>query len=207
MAFDVPHLPSDEIHIWRMPWPATVPGRSAFDQLLSAYASSDAPAPIRGMHGKPMLPAPWNTLGFNGSHSGPLALFAIGRGAEGFELGVDVEHLRPRPRALELARRFFAPVEADWLASVDEDARLRAFLDVWTLKEAVLKAHGGGLSYGLHRVTFQPRDDDWRPLAFEGEIAPASAWQFRRLDVGAGYVAAVAWRGAERRVRVFTTAI
>ncbi|WP_206781402.1 hypothetical protein, partial [Vibrio sp. T9] len=62
----------------------------------------------------------------------------------------------------------------------------------------------GGLSYGLHRVSFALGDASVAPVAFDGEIAPASAWRVGVFDVGSDCVAAVAWRGSERRIRLFT---
>jgi 4'-phosphopantetheinyl transferase len=159
---------------------------------------------VRGEHGKPQLPPPFSTLGFNWSHSGERALFAIGRGVEGFEVGVDIERIRARPRALELAARFFAPAETAALSALPVGKQLHAFLRLWTAKEAVLKAHGGGISYGLHRVEFALGNTSVEPVAFDGEIAPASAWCVEALDLGTDCFAAVAWRGAGRTVRVFT---
>lgn len=203
---DIPPLADDDIHVWQTRW-TSGRGELPFLSLLAAYAGPDAPAMIRGVHGKPHFPAPLGTLGFNWSHSGDRALFAIGRGGEGFELGIDIERVRPRPRALELATRFFAPDETAMLAALPEAVLLHAFLRLWTAKEAVLKANGGGLSYGLHRVSFALGDGGVTPVAFDGEIAPASAWCVEALDVGSECLAAVAWRGCERRIRVFTYAL
>jgi len=200
---DLPPLCDDEIHIWQTGW-TSGQGELPFVSLLAAYAGPDAPAIARGEHGKPHFPAPFDDLGFNWSHSGDRALFAVGRGGRGFELGVDIERVRPRPRALELAGRFFAPDETAMLSALPEDQQLTSFLRLWTAKEAVLKANGGGLSYGLHRVSFALGVPAVRPVAFEGEIAPASAWCVETLDVGAECVAAVAWRGGARKVRLFT---
>ncbi|HVI53649.1 MAG TPA: 4'-phosphopantetheinyl transferase superfamily protein [Luteibacter sp.] len=203
---DLPTLADDEIHVWQIPWTAGA-GEQLFVSLLANYAGPDVPPVARGEHGKPYFPAPFGGLGFNWSHSGDRALFAIGRGDEGFELGVDVERVRPRPRALELARRFFAADEAAMLASLPGDAQLNAFLRLWTAKEAVLKANGGGLSYGLHRVAFEIDDKAVKAVAFDGEIAPSSAWRIEPLDLGLDCVAAVAWRGRARTIRVFTYAL
>jgi 4'-phosphopantetheinyl transferase len=38
------------------------------------------------------------------------------------------------------------------------------------------------------------------------EGAAAGAWQLQRLDIGRGLVAALAWRGGERRIRLATLA-
>jgi 4'-phosphopantetheinyl transferase len=199
----VPVLDHDEIHIWRTRWSGGA-GEIAFASLLAGYAGSGA-APIeRGEHGKPRFPPPFDTLGFNWSHSGDTAVLAVGRGPAGFEVGVDVETVRPRARALELSKRFFAPDETAMLEALPEAERLGGFLTLWTAKEAVLKAHGGGLSYGLHRVAFRLSALAAAPGHFEGEVGPASTWCVRALGLGEGLVSAVAWRGHERSVRVFT---
>ena len=198
-----PVLADDEIHIWRCRW-AGGAGERAFAGMLRGYAGDEG-APIeRGEHGKPRFPAPHDALGFSWSHSGDVALLAVGRGPAGFEVGVDVETVRPRARALELSRRFFAPAETARLAALTDDSRLQGFLTLWTAKEAVLKAHGGGLSYGLHRVSFSLNEDGATPESFEGDVGSAREWRVRPLSLGEGLVAAVAWRGGTRTLRVFT---
>jgi len=199
----IPPLTENDIHVWRTTWSGGA-GEAAFARLLAVYAGDGAPAIERGEHGKPRFPAPFDTLGFNWSHSGDVALLAVGRGPAGCEVGVDVETVRPRPRAVELARRFFAGTEAAELEALPDSARLARFLTLWTAKEAVLKAHGGGLSYGLHRVSFSVEGSEVAPAAFDGDVAPASAWQVQPLHLGDDLVSAVAWRGEPRRVRVFT---
>ncbi len=143
-------------------------------------------------------------MGFNWSHSGDTAVLAVGRGPTGFEVGVDVETVRPRARALELSKRFFAPDETATLEALPDADRLAGFLSLWTAKEAVLKAHGGGLSYGLHRVSFSLSAGGVMPAHFEGDVGPASGWRIQPLALGEGLVSSVAWRGHERHVRVFT---
>jgi len=200
-----PSLALNEIHVWQTPWTGGA-GETRFASLLAAYTSTDIPI-LRGPHGKPHFADPWDTFGFSWSHSADTALFAIGLGPAGFELGVDVEVRRPRARALELARRFFAPGEAATLERLPPEDHLAAFLALWTAKEAVLKAHGGGLSYGLHRAAFGMVNGVAVPEAFEGDLAPAGAWSMCPLDLSADVVASVAWRGPPRTVRVFTSAL
>lgn len=94
-----------------------------------------------GPLGKPWLPDHAG-LHFSLSHSGALALIAVGyRGP----LGVDVECLRAVPDALVLAERHFTPMENRALKAVESSQRTRAFLTCWTRKEACLKAIGLGL--------------------------------------------------------------
>ncbi|NID16551.1 4'-phosphopantetheinyl transferase family protein [Luteibacter yeojuensis] len=199
----VPFLEQDEIHIWRCRW-AGGAGEQAFAGILRRYLGDETVPVERGEHGKPHFAAPHDTLGFNWSHSGDVALLALGRGPAGFEVGVDVETVRPRARALELSQRFFAPPETARLRALPEAARLHGFLTLWTAKEAVLKAHGGGLSYGLHRVSFSLNEEGAVPEVFEGDVGAAAEWQVRPLALDEGLVSAVAWRGEKRALRVFT---
>lgn len=200
---ELPPLAPDDIHIWRCRW-AGGAGERAFAGILQRYAGAEDAAIVRGEHGKPHFAPPHDTLGFNWSHSGDVALLALGRGGAGFEVGVDVETVRPRARALELSQRFFAPDETACLRALPESARLEGFLTLWTAKEAVLKAHGGGLSYGLHRVSFTLGDEGAVPAAFDGDVGHAREWQVHRLSLNDELVAAVAWRGEARTLRVFT---
>jgi hypothetical protein len=83
-------LPVGELHLWRLP---NSPG--ILRQVLAVYTGQE-PAQIRlqeGRHGKPRLADPAGRLRFNLSHSGELALVAV---SGEFEVGVDVERLRPK---------------------------------------------------------------------------------------------------------------
>lgn len=202
----VPPLHDDQIHIWHGPW-AGGAGEARFAELLATYAGSAAPPIARAEHGKPYFAAPFDTLGFSWSHSGNVAVLAVGKGPSGFQVGVDIETVRPRARALELSRRFFAASETAWLETLPSSDLLSGFLSLWTAKEAVLKAHGGGLSYGLHRVAFEIENGSARATGFDGDVAPADAWQVHPLALASGTVAAVAWRGGERSIRVFTSGL
>merc|ERR1712129_111782 len=66
-------------------------------------------------------------------------------------VGVDLEHHRTR-RFSSLARRFFLPGESIALSSAAEQgskAEARVFFEMWTKKEAWLKALGVGIGGGL----------------------------------------------------------
>ncbi|MGY0007628.1 4'-phosphopantetheinyl transferase family protein [Micromonospora sp. I033] len=75
----------------------------------------------------------------------------------GGPVGVDVERRRPLP-AVPLARRWYDPDEAAWLAARDEAGRELDFLRLWTAKEAVGKAFGTGLRDGGLRRRMPPPD-------------------------------------------------
>lgn len=95
-------------------------------------------------HGKP-----WARVGgveapisFNVSHSGRHGLIAI---APGGRLGVDVEELADRRNLHLLMDGVLGENEHREIASKGGDDQLRSFFRLWTMKEALLKAHGKGL--------------------------------------------------------------
>ena len=80
---------------------------------------------------------PGSAISFSLSHSQSFAVVAV---ADSARVGVDIEVIRPRARLDALAKRVLSPAEhADWL-DYPPTARLRAFLERWTAKEAYLKA-------------------------------------------------------------------
>src|SRR5690606_3006644 len=78
----------------------------------------------RDARGRPRLAVPG--LDVNWSHSGERLLVALGRGVQ---LGADLELLRPRPHALALAGRFFAPAETRALAALPRSEERRVGQD------------------------------------------------------------------------------
>src|SRR5690606_16251901 len=139
--------------------------------------------------GRPRLDEPFSDWDCNWSHSGAGLLVALGRS---LRVGADLEWLRPRPRALELARRFFHTDEATWLAAHGEPEH--AFLRVWCAKEAVLTAHGHGLSFGLDRLVFADTAEGLRMQACAPALGSPADWTVRELTPAAGYLGALAWR-------------
>ena len=127
----------------------------------------------------------------NWSHSGDGLLLAIGAGVR---VGADLERLRPRPRAQALAERFFTAAEAQWIASRADSDSDRAFLRLWCAKEAVLKAHGHGLAFGLDRLRFEEHHGALQLVACDRALGETQAWSLREFDPAPGYLAALAWR-------------
>ena len=177
-----------------------VPGLRGEPQVRAPLArwlgdAEVAPPLARDAWGRPRLLAPYEDRDAGWSHSGERLLLAMGREVV---LGVDLERLRPRPRALELASRYFAPAEAERLHALAPEQQQLAFLRLWCAKEAVLKAHGRGIAFGLHRLEFGPESDDvdapLRLLAIAPELGAASEWHLHQWLPHPGYLAALAWR-------------
>ena len=97
-----------------------------------------------GQYGKPCAPGVFFSL----SHSGGYALLAAAES----DVGADLERVRPAPE--RVAARVFTPDEQRWLGNgEDYDAR---FFTLWTLKEALLKTCGRGLTLPLQSLDVLP---------------------------------------------------
>ena len=197
------HLLDDEIHVWQLDY-LPQRGREPLRRVLGAYLGVDADCVTltSGEHGRPALDCGHDpSLGFNWTHSANRALIAIGRR---ITPGIDLEQLRPRPRALEIAQRYFSADETAALAALPAAQRHAAFLELWTAKEAVLKALGRGIAFGLDRLSIASTADQLLLQRLEGD--DAAAWQLQRLALDSSQIAALAWRGGARRIRLGTLA-
>jgi 4'-phosphopantetheinyl transferase len=135
-----------------------------FDRHRREYLATHALARIALSHHHPLPPTAWRfqsnefgkpfldpprALHFNLSNSLGLVVCLIGQGGE---VGVDVE---PRTRAasiVEVAPRMFSPLELAQLDQLCEDQRPERCLQLWTLKEAYIKARG--LALPLDKFSF-----------------------------------------------------
>jgi 4'-phosphopantetheinyl transferase len=145
----------------------------------------------RGPHGRPGLRIDGAATGFdcNWSHSGGRLAIALG---ERVRVGIDIERPRARPRAMELARRYFTAAEADALAMLPDAACEPAFLRLWCAKEAVLKAHGRGLAFGLDRLRFEGLAATPRLVEADPALGPVTGWTVEALALD-GLVGMLAW--------------
>lgn len=178
------------VRVVDLAYPAGTPAETLVRAWLAAELGVDADALAfdRGAHGRPLLRRAG--VDCNWSHSGARLAIALGVGVR---VGIDIELPRPRPRALELARRHFHPDEAEALARLPAPAREAAFLRLWCAKEAVLKAHGRGLAFGLDRLRFDGLDGAPRLVAADAALGAVAGWRVQALALD-GLVGCVAWR-------------
>src|ERR1017187_5434061 len=85
-------------------------------------------------------------LRFNISHTFGLVVVAV---ALDCELGVDVEFIKRTDDLTSLAEHNFSDPEVMALKKLGEEAQVGRFFEIWTLKEAYIKARGKGLSLPL----------------------------------------------------------
>lgn len=151
--------------------------RALLRNVLSRYGVM-APAEWRferNDYGKPAVVA-WQAgrppLVFNTSHTHGLVACVVARGTS---VGIDVERCSRSVSASDLAARLFAEPELHSLQRCGPEARQTRFIELWTLKEAYMKAVGLGLRLPLNSFAF--RFEDRSRLLF---VPPhcGDAWQF-----------------------------
>ncbi len=184
------HLPA---RLWVVPHAPRARGEPTVRPLLSQALRCDpGTLPLaRDPGGRPRLAAPYLHMDIGWSHSGEALVLALG---ESIVLGVDIELVRERPRLAELARRFFHPDEASWLEDLPRHSMDTAFIRLWCAKEAVLKAHGKGISFGLHNLVFAPVDGALQLTACDPGLGTPGDWSLHEWVPLPGYRAALAWR-------------
>jgi 4'-phosphopantetheinyl transferase len=169
-----------------------VAARAWLRHVLGRYLAvpPHAVAFAQGPHGKPSLAGAGGALQFNLSHSGGVALLALGPAAA---LGVDIEAVLPMDDCEAIARRHFAPAEWQRWSALPRSQQLAAFYACWTRKEAYVKALGGGLSVPLDgfEVAFEP-DRPAALLSVDGSTQKASEWTLWSLQPQSDHAAAVA---------------
>ena len=151
----------------------------ALARVMLGHRLGTRPEALRfavGSKGKPFLVEPATTLEFNLAHSGGLVVGAM---SERWAVGVDVEPVDRRELSLELARAQFAPAEVAILEALDPEALREGLVAIWTGKEAVIKAHGDGLSLPLERFVVPLQAG---PVEVGGILPTGSGrWQLHRL--------------------------
>jgi len=100
----------------------------------------------RDHNGKPQLREPATQWQFNLSHAGDWAVLALTNAGA---IGVDVEVHERRNNLAGIARRFYTAQENIALQPLSENEWNQRFFELWTLKEAYVKALGRGIATAL----------------------------------------------------------
>ncbi|MEG3438838.1 4'-phosphopantetheinyl transferase superfamily protein [Pannus brasiliensis CCIBt3594] len=120
--------------------------RGRLRELLGEYVGIE-PEKIVFFYSERGKPSIGDSPHFNVSHSGEMAFYGFARGRR---VGVDVERVRSLSDLSGLTKRFFCAKEHELIENHPE--RERVFFQLWTAKEAYLKAIGTGIAGGLNRV-------------------------------------------------------
>ena len=133
--------------------------------VLSHYVPDFSPHRWEFIHsdtGKPAVRGAF-PYQFNLSHSAAHIAVAVAAG----EVGVDIERDRPLAAASGLVQRFFHPKEQRWF--FEQAACESAFVRLWTMKEALLKAVGTGFTHPPEQVAWEGLDEPWAHATFAGQ--------------------------------------
>ncbi|MGO4336967.1 4'-phosphopantetheinyl transferase superfamily protein [Labrys sp. KB_33_2] len=132
-----------------------------------------------GAEGKPFCttqPVGWRIC-FNLSHSENAAALAV---ANGFEIGIDIEHIRPIEDGVAL--QVFSPGERAQFNALPSGAQQSAFFESWARKEACLKALGTGFAHPPTHFEFDLAiGGDTAPRFVGGDSEEAKCWRIRAL--------------------------
>lgn len=178
--------------------------RGSLRHLLS-HQLGPSPADIEfcyGDYGKPSIQAPRQhsilaksvlakesigedvpyTFHFNLSHSGEMALCALGNQQK---VGVDIEYMKPIKRLESMMERCFSASEQQQIRSADRP--FQSFLQHWTCKEAYLKAIGLGLTESMQTIEVQLTP----PQLVKVPYACPEGWHLTVLPLSSYYVGAL----------------
>ena len=121
--------------------------RAALRAVLCRHiiCTNESLAFVATKHGKPFAEVGGNPVAasFNVGHSGRHGLVAV---AHHGQLGVDLEDRAPRRNLDGLIKAVFSPDEQAGFEHLVESQKLQMFFRLWTLKEALAKACGKGIS-------------------------------------------------------------
>ncbi len=180
-------------------------GRGITRTILGKYLGID-PAQVNFQilaHGKPGLASIHASaqLCFNLSHANERMLLAV---TPGVETGIDLEYVRDDINAGFIAERFFSKAEIQSIAGLDPSRRTHAFFQIWTRKEAYIKATGKGLSFPVQQLDLSNfKQDSWTQIP--QQAGQPAHWYGMDIDPGAGtFAAALVTSGKDHAIAHFS---
>src|SRR3990167_6193416 len=162
-----------------------IAAHAALRQILGQYMQT-APNDIvfdYTKHQKPFLSINPSHLAFNLAHSESLAVCAI---TLNHAIGIDIEKIKTKfPQAV--AKRYFSQKENNHLRQQkNKKDKIRAFFDLWSRKEALVKAVGKGLTLPLSSFSVS-LDNKLEVILLEQQ-----SWYVMPLDIHSDYKASLA---------------
>jgi 4'-phosphopantetheinyl transferase len=163
-----------------------IAARSRLREILSFYLAI-APEDIVFAYtenNKPFLHIPRHAeLQFNLSHSEDMAVYAF---TLQYAVGIDIEK-NQNSYDEAVAKRFFSRAENDELMQLPIDTRAFGFYQIWSRKEAIIKATSKGLSLPLSSFSVTLQDGAQTVM-----LSPNERWSLFPLAIHPQYHAAVA---------------
>lgn len=154
-----------------------------------------------GPFGRPMLAGPDRKLRLRFNLSNTMGLVACVVARDGL-VGVDVENTERQGATVTLAERYFSAAEVAALHALPAEDQRRRFFELWTLKEAYIKARGLGLQVPLGWFSFLFPPDDPIRLELDPRLRDEPrSWQFHQSQPTPHHLMAVALRQTGDRSR------
>lgn len=164
---------------------------AACRQILAKYLTVPAEQIKykKNQYGKPLLDHE-TSIHFNMSHSHYYALIAVSNHSE---IGVDIEYIEKKTSWEKIARRFFHDKEIAFLFDSDPSKQKSIFFQIWTRKEAYIKALGTGFStpFSSFNVTEENITNDTNTII----------WYQKNLELSSQYFAAVTQNTPIEKIR------
>lgn len=173
-----------------------IQAHASLRRILAGYISVK-PEAIRfkaGAYGKPALhhDHTGKRVHFNLSHTAGMALIAI---CPDRPVGVDVERIKPLTDHFKIAEHYFAPAEVEALKHIPTAQSHEGFIQLWTGKEALVKARGNGLSLPLNDLNLAGLIDQTGNTGCKVVLPDSTVWFVNKTELIPGYLGAVAAEG------------
>jgi 4'-phosphopantetheinyl transferase len=149
--------------------------------------------------GKPKLTN--SDLEFNLSHSKNKAIIAI---AIDVQLGIDIEYIDEKIKAKEIAGNFFSNEEIKQLCALEDVKLADGFFNIWTKKEAFIKAIGTGLTYPLDAFDVSLDNSEQKALTrLDNSFTEAQKWNLFSIKTFNNFKGALAYIGNAKEIQYF----
>ncbi len=128
---------------------------------------------------------------FSISHTIGLIVCAITRNSR---VGIDAEFIYNRSFTMDMVNKYYSADEIKQIGSLSKNDRAVRIVELWTLKEAYLKARSRGLFLPIESVSFN-LDEQGKIYAFFGaglENDCPKSWSFRQFKLTPVHVFAIA---------------
>jgi 4'-phosphopantetheinyl transferase len=171
--------------------------------LLSRYLYEDPKSVgiMQDPEGKPELAADshQHALKFNLSHSNEICLIALSRN---LDLGIDVEEKKPLADLDDMAKSFLTEREFTIFLSCPPGDKLTLFYNLWSAKEAVLKAMGCGLMIQPNQIEIDAiRKKKEFTVQYRSKLIEMTQIEMISLDRLDGYAAWLVIAGKVEKIR------
>lgn len=152
-----------------------------------------------GEFGKPKLNN--STLTFNLSHSKSKALIAL---TQNIEIGIDLEYIDASIDAKTIAIHFFSNDEMKQLYTLNNENLADEFFNIWSKKEAFIKAIGTGLTYPLDAFDVSLDTLEKKALTrIKNSTKEAQKWNLFSIKTFNNYAGAIAYKGKAKQIHYY----